>query len=261
MKYFIVNAFTKRLQAGNPAAVCLPDKPLSENTMQNIAREFGLSETAFAEKKEGCFGLRWFTPTVEVDLCGHATLTTAHILWEQGLVKADRVINFDTCSGILSVKKIIGRILMDFPREDAVMTECPEELKKGLKAEPVFAGKNRFDYIVEVKTEEIVRDLSPDFELLGRLDSRGVIVTSVSTSGEYDFVSRFFAPNAGIPEDPVTGSAHCCLAPYWSERLTKTKLTGYQASERGGFVYVELAGDRVFLGGNAITFSSGKLMD
>ena len=261
MKYFIVHAFTKRLDAGNPAAVCLVKDRPSDKLMQHIAYEFGLSETVFVEKKEGVYGLRWFTPNMEVDLCGHATLAAAHILWEQGLVKSDSVINFDTNSGILRVNKKNNLIVMDFPREDAVEIECPVELKKGLKVDPIFTGKNSFDYIVEVKSEEIVRALSPDFELLGKLDSRGVIVTSVSDSGEYDFVSRFFAPNAGIPEDPVTGSAHCCLAPYWTARLKKAKLTGYQASERGGFVYLEHTEKRVFLGGNAVTFSSGKLMD
>ena len=261
MKYYLVNAFTQSNTGGNPAAVCFPDKPISENNMQKIAYEFGLSETAFLEKKEGIYGLRWFTPTMEVDLCGHATLASAHILWEEKLENQDSTLLFETKSGMLSVKNKDKLIVMDFPREDAVEIECPEELKKGLKVAPIFTGKNRFDHIVEVKSEDIVRALSPDFELLGKLDSRGVIVTSVSDSGDYDFVSRFFAPNAGIPEDPVTGSAHCCLAPYWTARLKKAKLTGYQASERGGFVYLEHTEKRVFLGGNAVTFSSGKLMD
>jgi len=261
MNYFIVNAFTESLDGGNQAAVCIVEKRLHYNLMQDIASEFRLPETAFVEKKNGVFGLRWFTPTVEVDLCGHATLASAHILWEQGFVKPDSAINFDTRSGILSVNKKNGLFIMDFPREDAVETECPEEIKKGLKIDPIFTGKNRFDYIAEVETEEIVRTLVPDFELLEKLDSRGVIVTAVSNSNGYDFVSRFFAPNAGIPEDPVTGSAHCCLGPYWSTRLNKAKLTGYQASERGGFVFVELTKKRVLLGGKAVTFSSGKLMD
>lgn len=261
MNYFIVNAFTESPDGGNQAAVCIVEKMLHENLMQEIASDFGLPETAFIEKKDGVFGLRWFTPKVEVDLCGHATLAGAHILWEQGSVKPDSEINFDTKSGVLTVNKENGLYIMDFPREDAVETECPEELKKGLGIDPVFTGKNRFDYITEAESEDIVRNLVPDLELLGKLDSRGVIVTAVSNSREYDFVSRFFAPSAGIPEDPVTGSAHCCLGPYWSKRLNKTKLTGYQASKRGGFVYIEQLEKRVLLGGKAVTFSSGKLMD
>jgi len=261
MNYFIVNAFTDSLDAGNPAAVCLVEDKLPDKLMQDIASEFGLPETAFVEKKNGVFGLRWFSPKLEVDLCGHATLASAHILWEQKLVNPDLTLFFDTRSGILSVNKKNGLFIMDFPREDAVETECPEELKKGLRIDPLFTGKNRFDFIVEAKSEEIVRTLVPDLELLEKLDSRGVIVTAVSNSNGYDFVSRFFAPNAGIPEDPVTGSAHCCLASYWTERLNKKRMTGYQASERGGFVYVEQQDKRVLLGGKAVTFSSGKFMD
>lgn len=263
MKYFIVNAFADKPFCGNPAAVCIVENDLSENKMQLIATEFNLSETAFIEKKNDHFRLRWFSPRMEVDLCGHATLAGAHILWEQNIINNKSIISFDTNSGILSVKKTKDHIIMDFPRENALETECPEEIIRGLKIKPVFSGKNRFDYIVEVRSEEVVRTIKPDFETLAGLKTRGIIVTSISESesGDYDFVSRFFAPNAGIPEDPVTGSAHCCLGPYWSRKLNKTKLTGYQASERGGTVYVEIKEDRVFLGGNAVTFSSGKLID
>jgi len=261
MKYFIVNAFTKSPEGGNQAAVCIVEKQLDDILIQNIATEFGLSETAFIEKKDDVFELRWFTPTMEVDLCGHATLACAHILWEQGFVKPDSEIIFDTKSGILKIIEENGLCIMDFPREDAVETECPEELRRGLGINPLFTGKNRFDFIVEAENEEKVRTLKPDLEQLEKLDSRGVIVTAISDSNEYDFVSRFFAPNAGIPEDPVTGSAHCCLGPYWSKELNKMKLTGYQASERGGTVYIEQLENRVLLGGNAVTFSSGKLMD
>ena len=261
MNYFIVNAFADNTDGGNPAAVCIVEKQLDDNLMQDIASEFGLPETAFIEKKNGVFSLRWFTPTVEVDLCGHATLAGAHILWEQGFINPDLTINFDTLSGRLSVNIKNELYVMDFPREDAVEIEGPEVLKKGLGIVPVFTGKNRFDFIAEVETEEIVRTLVPNLAQLKKLDSRGVIVTAASNSNEYDFVSRFFAPNAGIPEDPVTGSAHCCLGPYWSNRLNKKKLTGYQASERGGFVYIEQLEKRVLLGGKAVTFSSGKLID
>ncbi len=261
MKYFIVNAFTDSPNGGNPAAVCLAEKKLTENLMQKIAADFGLSETAFISKKNGVYGLRWFTPEIEVDLCGHATLASAHILWEQKIVVPDAAIFFDTRSGRLGVEKQNELNVMDFPREDAVKANCPVELKEGLGAELLYTGKNRFDYITEVKSEEILRNLKPDFEILMKLETRGIIVTSASDSNDYDFVSRFFAPKAGIPEDPVTGSAHCCLTPYWSERLNKTKLTGFQASEREGTVYTQLTNERVLLGGNAVTFSTGKLMD
>ncbi len=261
MKYFIVNAFTQRPDGGNPAAVCLVDKLLPEKLMQEIASDFGLSETAFVENKKGVYGLRWFTPTIEVDLCGHATLASAHVLWEQGNVNPDSLITFETRSGNLTVEKNDNLLIMDFPREDAVECECPEELSEGLGTELIYTGKSRFDYIAEVNTEEVVRTLNSDLTILEKLDTRGIIITSASESKEYDFVSRFFAPRAGIPEDPVTGSAHCCLAPYWSSRLNKLKLTGYQASKRGGFVFAELKESRVLLGGNAVTFSSGKLMD
>jgi len=261
MKYFIVNAFADKPFCGNPAAVCIVENDLSENKMQRIATEFNFSETAFIEKKNDHFRLRWFSPRMEVDLCGHATLAGAHILWEQNIINNKSIISFNTNSGILSIKKTEDRIVMDFPSEDAVKTECPEEIIRSLKIKPLFSGKNRFDYIVEVGSEELVRTIKPDFGILAGLNTRGIIVTSDSESGDYDFVSRFFAPNAGIPEDPVTGSAHCCLGPYWSRKLNKTKLTGYQASERGGTVYVDIKEGRVLLGGNAVTFSSGKLID
>lgn len=261
MKYFIVNAFADKPFCGNPAAVCIVENDLSENKMQLIASEFNLSETAFIEKKNDHFRLRWFSPTMEVDLCGHATLAGAHILWEQNIINNKSIISFNTNSGILSIKKAKDRIVMDFPSEDAVETECPEEIIRSLNIKPLFSGKNRFDYIVEVGSEELVRTIKPDFGILAELNTRGIIVTSDSESRDYDFVSRFFAPNAGIPEDPVTGSAHCCLGPYWSRKLNKTKLTGYQASERSGTVYVDIKEGRVFLGGNAVTFSSGKLID
>ena len=261
MDYYIVDAFTGDLFSGNTAAVCILSQQVPDKFMQRIASEFNLSETAFIEKKNDHFRLRWFSPRMEVDLCGHATLAGAHILWEQNIINNKSIIFFDTNSGILSVKKAKDRIVMDFPREDALETECPEEIIRGLKIKPLFSGKNRFDYIVEVGSEELVRKIKPDFGILAGLSTRGIIVTSDSESGDYDFVSRFFAPNAGISEDPVTGSAHCCLGPYWSRKLNKTKLTGYQASERGGTVYVDIKEGRVLLGGNAVTFSSGKLID
>ena len=261
MKYYIVNAFTRSDEGGNPAAVCLPEEPVADKSMQEIAAEFGLSETAFVEKKHGFYGLRWFTPEIEVDLCGHATLAAASVLWEQSIAYSESLIEFETKSGMLSAMKKDGLILMDFPMEAAVPSECPQELVNALGVEPIYTGRNRFDFIVEVESENVLRKISPDYDLLSKLETRGVIVTSNSESKSFDFVSRFFAPRAGIPEDPVTGSAHCCLAPYWSGKLNKKSMTGFQASERGGTVHVELKENRVLLGGEAVTLSSGKLMD
>lgn len=260
MKYFIVDAFTDKLFTGNPAAVCLVEKSIPDKAMQLIAREFNLPETAFIEEKEDGYGLRWFTPYIEVDLCGHATLAAAHVLMEAKLIDRGTKVRFHTRCGVLSAAFEGNMILMDFPREEAVEIPCPEEIVKGLKVEPLYSGRNRFDYIVEVESEHAVRNLNPDFGILSALDTRGIIVTSKSESGEYDFISRFFAPRAGIPEDPVTGSAHCCLCPYWAGKLRKNRLTGYQASPRGGTVEVELIHDRVILGGKAVKVSSGELL-
>ena len=261
MKYFIVNAFTRSRDGGNPAAVCLPENPVTDKKMQEISTDFGLSETAFVEKKDGFYGLRWFTPEIEVELCGHATLAAAHVLLEQGVAFSETLIEFETKSGRLTAEKNDRLILMDFPSEEAARSECPQELLNALGVEPIYTGRNRFDYILELESENVLREISPDYELLSKVETRGVIVTSASESKDYDFVSRFFAPGTGIPEDPVTGSAHCCLAPYWSGKLNKTTMTGFQASERGGTVQVRLKENRVILGGEAVTLSSGKLMD
>ena len=261
MKYYIVNAFTRSRDGGNPAAVCLIEDALTDKVMQEIAAEFGLSETAFVEGKQGFYGLRWFTPEIEVDLCGHATLAAAHVLWEQGVAYSENLLEFETKSGRLAAEKNDRLILMDFPMEEATPSECPQELANALGVEPIYTGRNRFDYFLEVKSENVLREMSPDFDLLSKVETRGVIVTSHSESKNFDFVSRFFAPRAGITEDPVTGSAHCCLAPYWSGKLNKIKMTGFLASERGGTVYLELKENRVLLGGEAVSFSSGKLMD
>ena len=208
------------------AAVCLPEEPVADKSMQEIAAEFGLSETAFVEGRQGFYGLRWFTPEIEVDLCGHATLAAASVLWEESIACSESLIEFETKSGRLSAMKKDGLILMDFPLEEAVPSECPRELANALGVEPVYTGRNRFDFIVEVESENVLRKISPDYDLLSKLETRGVIVTSNSESKSFDFVSRFFAPRAGIPEDPVTGSAHCCLTPYWSGKLNKIKMTG-----------------------------------
>lgn len=257
----VVDAFTDRPFSGNPAAVCLLEREMPDFWLAAVAREMNLSETAFLLPEGEDFRLRWFTPAVEVDLCGHATLAAAHMLWASGVLDPGREARFFTRSGLLTALQKGEWIEMDFPAEPALPVESSLALEEILGVPAYLAGRNRMDYLVEVPDEDSVAGLQPDFEALARLDCRGVIVTSRSTSGEYDFVSRFFAPRAGIPEDPVTGSAHCCLGPYWGKRLGKSAMTGYQASARGGIVRVELAGDRVKLGGKAVTVWRGELAE
>jgi len=253
MNIYQVDAFTDRIFKGNPAGVCILPGPASEQWMQDIAMEMNLSETAFLFRQNNGFNLRWFTPEMEVDLCGHATLASAHILWETGVLAVDSEVAFFTKSGRLSARKDGEYIILNFPKEEDEQVNISEGLEKSLKAPILYAGRNRMDYIVEVKDEDIIKTLKPDFEIIKRLNTRGVIVTCRSANPEYDFVSRFFAPGAGIPEDPVTGSAHCCLGPYWKKRLGKDKLTAYQASKRGGVLKVTINGDRVYIGGKAVT--------
>ena len=252
-KIFQVDAFTDQPFAGNPAGVCILPGPAEEGWMQAVATEMNLSETAFLYPVEEGYHLRWFTPATEVDLCGHATLASAHILWEQGYLEPDQLARFNTRSGWLTAGKKGAWIEMDFPAEDANGLEPQPLLNRALDVEPVYTGQNRFDYLVEVGSEAAVRSLVPNLELLRGLPARGVIVTARSDNPDYDFVSRFFAPAVGIDEDPVTGSAHCCLGPYWSARFGKTELVGYQASRRSGVVRVQVAGGRVLLGGQAVT--------
>lgn len=259
MKLYQVDAFTDRLFSGNPAGVCLLEAEGDEKWMQQIAAEMNLAETAFLHKIENGFGLRWFTPKNEVDLCGHATLASAHILWETHLLDDREEARFRTKSGWLRANKQQDKIELDFPLEEADAAEMPDDLVKGLGVELIYVGRNRMDYIVEVADEETVRNLCPNLELLKRIDTRGVIVTSKSSTDAYDFVSRFFAPRVGINEDPVTGSAHCCLAPYWTKKLNKQVMKAYQASERGGFLELRVDGNRVFLSGRAITFFSADM--
>ena len=256
---FQVDAFTDRLFGGNPAAVCILSEPKDEKWMQNVAAEMNLSETAFLRRQKDGFALRWFTPTVEVDLCGHATLASAHILWEQGHLKLDEEARFHTRSGLLTAARRGNWIGLNFPLEPEDQTAAPADLTEALGVKPKYVGKTRFDYLVEVESEEAVRRLRPDMVKLAAVPVRGVMVTSGSASENYDFVSRFFAPGAGINEDPVTGSAHCCLGPFWGSRLGKTEVTGYQASTRGGLVRVRMDGDRVVLRGKAVTVLRGEL--
>jgi len=250
---FQIDAFTNKPFRGNPAAVCILTQRHDDVWMQNVAREMNLSETAFLEEKENGYNLRWFTPTVEVDLCGHATLASAHALWEGGYTDIEQQIRFYTRSGLLTSECDDGWIEMNFPAEPETRAPAPADLSKALGVSFKYVGKNRFDYLMEIDSEESLRRINPDFALLNTIRTRGVIVTSLSSSREYDFASRFFAPQVGVNEDPVTGSAHCCLAPYWAARLGKDKMIGYQASQRGGFVKVRVDKDRVYLSGQAVT--------
>jgi PhzF family phenazine biosynthesis protein len=255
-----VDAFAERPFRGNPAAVCLLTEPREDAWMQAIAAEMNLSETAFLLRQADGYQLRWFTPTMEVDLCGHATLASAHVLWETRNLQPDQQARFHTRSGLLTAARRGNWIQMDFPAEVAEPVEAPEALISALGATSCYTGKNRFDYLVEVESEEVLRGLKPDFRALAALTKRGIIVTSKAAAGPYDFVSRFFAPAAGVNEDPVTGSAHCCLGPFWRERLGKEEFLAYQASARGGVVRVRVAGARVILGGQAITVLRGELV-
>ena len=257
---FQVDAFTAKPFAGNPAAVCVLPRPMDDNWMQNVAREMNLSETAFLFRQEDGFRLRWFTPAVEVDLCGHATLAGAHILWELGHVRPGEQIRFHTRSGILSAERKGDWIEMDFPAKPEEPAPEPVGLAEALGVGIKYLGRNQFDYLVEVDSEEIVHRMKPDFTLLMTLPVRGVIVTSPSSAPEYDFVSRFFAPQVGVNEDPVTGSAHCCLGPFWANRLHKNEFIAYQASPRGGMLRVRVKGARVILGGQAVTVLRGELL-
>jgi PhzF family phenazine biosynthesis protein len=259
LKLLQIDAFTDQPFRGNPAAVCLLDGERDAEWMQRVAAEMNLSETAFLRRGDDGWSLRWFTPAAEVDLCGHATLASAHALWDEGADDAE-TLRFHTRSGLLTATRSGDWIELDFPakREEAV--GAPPELLAALGArDVVYVGRNQFDYLVELRSEDAVRALQPDHAALRKLTVRGVIVTSKAANGEYDFVSRFFAPGVGIDEDPVTGSAHTCLAPYWSPRLGKTEFVAYQASARGGVLRVRLDGERVKLGGRAVTVLRGEL--
>jgi PhzF family phenazine biosynthesis protein len=257
---FQVDAFTDKPFAGNPAAVCVLPEPAEERWMQHVASEMNLSETAFLVEQDEGYRLRWFTPAVEVELCGHATLASAHILWEQGFLAADSPARFYTLSGLLSAVRKDAWIEMDFPAEPETQADFPQDVVKAFGAKARYVGKNRFDYLVEFDSAEIVRKMTPNFSLLSEVSGRGFIVTSRSDSDPYDFISRFFAPAAGVNEDPVTGSAHCCLGPYWANKLGKNELIGYQASTRGGVVKVWIGDERVYLGGQAVTVMRAKLL-
>lgn len=278
----VVDAFTTEPFRGNPAGVVLLEEARSEAWMQAFAAEMKHAETAFLLPEEGGFHLRWFTPLNEVDLCGHATLASAHALWETGTLEAGHEARFRTRSGLLTARQTREGIEMDFPSQPpAAVEECAadsggvgivgsvvthalssavcETIFKGIGARATYVGWNGSDYLLDLENEAVVRGLKPDFPTLAQLETRGVIATARSDSPEYDFVSRFFAPGVGIDEDPVTGSAHCALGPYWGAKLGKEKLTGYQASARGGTVRVVLRGERVGLIGKAVTVLRGTI--
>lgn len=254
-----VDAFTNRPFAGNPAAVCVLPEAAPDAWMRDVAREMNLSETAFLVRRPDGFDLRWFTPAVEVDLCGHATLASAHVLWEDRHLAPGEQARFHTRSGLLLAARRGEWIELDFPAKPATPAEPPPGLLKALGFEAAEVSRNQFDYLVETGSEEAVRAAAPDLTALRKVEARGIIVTARASTPGYDFVSRFFGPAVGVDEDPVTGSAHCALAPYWASRLGKTAMTGYQASARGGVVRVRLEGGRVLLGGQAVTVMTGAL--
>jgi len=260
LRYFVVDAFTNLPFSGNPAAVVPLEQWSNDRWLQNVAMEMNLSETAFLVPNADGFDLRWFTPKVEVDLCGHATLASAMFLSHLGKLPDGADVKFSTRSGVLKAFHSGTHFQLDFPLKREEGTAPPVGLIEALHVQPVYVGRNQFDYLVEVDSESTLRAISPDFKQLLNVECRGIIVTARSDDRRFDFVSRFFAPAAGVAEDPVTGSAHCCLADFWGQRLKKEKMTGFQASRRGGIVNVELRGDRVILGGEAVIVAHGELL-
>lgn len=265
---YVVDAFTDRPFEGNPAAVCMLDTPATETWMQNVSREMNLAETAFVARRGNEFELRWFTPTTEVDLCGHATLASAFVLWDRGRLAPESEARFHTRSGLLICKREDSSISMDFPATPvqgsiAISPETQNTIDQALGCNGLFIGINGTDYLIEVADPRELLSLQPDYQSLSRIQARGFIVTcrciEDSAVQGADFISRFFAPRVGVPEDPVTGSAHCTLGPYWSKRLGRDTLRGYQASARGGFVGVRCQGERVILLGQAVLMSRVEL--
>lgn len=259
LHYFVVDAFTDRPFAGNPAAVVPLQQWSDDRWLQNVAMEMNLSETAFLVPSGDGYHLRWFTPKVEVDLCGHATIASAVVLAHTGKLLDGSGVNFSTRSGILRAERKGSQFLLDFPALATQLCEPPAGLLESLNVAARYVGNSKFDFLVEVESERVLRGITPDFKRLAGVKCRGVVVTARSDDSRFDFVSRFFAPAAGIDEDPVTGSAHCLLAPYWSGKLAKPSMVGYQASARGGTVHVEVRGARVLLGGEGVIFAAGEI--
>jgi PhzF family phenazine biosynthesis protein len=254
-----VDAFTDRPFAGNPAAVCVLPTPQDESWMQNVAKEMNLSETAFLVQQTDGYQLRWFTPATEVDLCGHATLASAHVLWSEGHLSPDAAARFQTRSGVLTARLKGEWIELNFPAIATTPVLVPAQLSEALGIAIDQAHEGSLGLLIEVDSAETVRQIQPNFALLKTIPGHGVIVTSRGDA-EYDFTSRYFAPNFGIDEDPVTGSAHCCLATFWGDRLQKSQFLAYQASARGGILKVRIGGERVFLEGQAVTVLRGSLL-
>jgi len=254
--FFQVDAFTDVPFKGNPAAVCITDEALPETIMQQIAAENNLAETAFVSRDKDDFKLRWFTPVTEVPLCGHATLATAHILWQQGLVAPQQEIRFDTQSGWLTTARDGDWITLDFPSFTGYAVQLPQEIREILGVSPLHTEYVFNRFVVELATEAEVYNANPDFSRLAA-HPKVVITARADKGSEFDFISRFFAPCIGINEDPVTGSAHCCLAPYWAAKLGKQEMLAYQASARGGIMKVKVNGDRVLMSGQAVTLIKG----
>ncbi|AWM36505.1 putative isomerase YddE [Gemmata obscuriglobus] len=260
--FAVADAFTDTPFAGNPAAVCLLKGWPSDEWLRRVSREMNLSETAFLVHRQGTeYELRWFTPQVEVELCGHATLASAHVLWTSGCEGRDVIRFHTTKSGELQARRLSsGEIALDFPAKPATPCAPPAGLLESLGARAVAVARNQFDYLVELATAAEVRALAPDFTQLAKVECRGAIVTAPANDAPFDFVSRFFAPAVGVDEDPVTGSAHCCLAEWWGGKLNRTDLTGFQASERGGVVRVVRTNGRVQLIGRAVAVTRGELL-
>ena len=261
MRLLQIDAFTSHAFGGNPAGVCVLDRDVDDVWMQRVAMEMNLPESAFLRARDdGSWSLRWFTPTVEVDLCGHATLASAHALWQEGLLAESDIARFHTKSGLLTAWRDDDRIELNFPATPARETDTPSQLAEALGATPLFVGYNGTDLLVEVESEAIIESLAPNLAIIATLPSRGVIVTAASARHGVDFVSRFFAPQSGIDEDPATGSAHCTLAPFWAPRLGKTTFHALQLSARRGELQVTLDNDRVRLAGKAVTVLRGDLV-
>ncbi len=260
MQLFQIDAFTDQPFRGNPAAVCLLDRERDAAWMQNVGAEMNLSETAFLLRRDDGWSLRWFTPAAEVDLCGHATLASAHALFTESILPMNETARFHTRSGLLTATRDGDWIELNFPATPDTRADAPAGLLESLGiGKAKYVGRNKFDYIIELESEDAVRAIKPDYGKLRGVQARGVIVTSRASNGKYDFVSRFFAPAVGVDEDPVTGSAHCCLTPFWASRLGKNEMLAFQASRRGGVMRVRLDGDRVRLGGRAVTVLRGEL--
>ncbi|MBN1480297.1 PhzF family phenazine biosynthesis protein [candidate division KSB1 bacterium] len=259
-KFYKVDAFTAEKFKGNPAAVVILQQAADETWMQHVAAEMNLSETAFVVATNSYFDLRWFTPRAEVDLCGHATLASAHVLFETAVLAHNEVARFQSKSGLLMVRKRDNLLEMDFPSESGREIPPVPILARALGCNPIQWAQNRMDVLVQVNNLDTLVSLNPDYNELAQIPVRGIIVTSQSNDGNYDFFSRFFAPRYGVNEDPVTGSAHCFLGPYWAAKLQKESLVGYQASQRGGIVRVKVKDQRVILGGHAVTVMRGELL-